>query len=94
LVDWFSWRRSLKDFQCIFTPLIAIPMERMVTAFSLSRLDTSPPKENLYQVWLKLHHVCCGFAKKVKNAKVYRQTDRQTKTCHQKSSFKLSGQVS
>jgi hypothetical protein len=43
----------------------------------LNNLESPPPKDDLWQVWLKLAQ-SPGSGEEVENAKVYRQTDGQT----------------
>jgi hypothetical protein len=60
--------------------------------FHFNNLESPPPKDDLYQVWLKLAQ---WFLREVENVKVYRQTDAgHPTTGDQNSSLELSAQVS
>ena len=88
-----SWE---EDFQmtppyfCIF--VIISPLKR-TWPFIWTNLNPLPPKDDLWQVWLKLAHAAV-LEKKSKMWKVYRQTDGRRTTDDQKSSLELSAQVS
>jgi hypothetical protein len=57
-----------------------------------NNLEFLPPKNNLWQIWLKLAQ---WFWRRSQNVKVYRQTDGQTdRRTTDKGSLELSAQVS
>jgi hypothetical protein len=52
LACWF-WIRFFKNFQCIFALLLLSPLENGYP-LRLKKLESHPPKADLFQVWLKL----------------------------------------
>jgi hypothetical protein len=92
LACWFWRRRFLKIFSAFSLFRYYLPLERGFP-FSLNKLDSPSPKDDLCQVWLKLVQ---WFWRRSRKCKRFTdgQTDGRRTTGDQKSSLELSAQVS
>jgi hypothetical protein len=84
--------KIFKIFQCILLFRYHLPLETGYP-LPLKKLESPSPKDDLYQVWLKLAQWFWIRSRKYKSLQMDRQTDRQT-TGDEKSLLELSAQVS
>ena len=98
LTYWF-WRSRFLNFVNFLSYFIIISSLKKGGGLHLNKLESSSPKNALYQVWLKLANFGCGEEdKNVKSLQTDKQIDRQMNwwrmTGDQKGSLQLSAQVS
>jgi hypothetical protein len=96
LDQWFWRRRFLKNFSVFLHFRYYLPLE-MTDGHHLNKSESPPPKDDLWQVWLKLAQWFWRRSRKCKSLQTDRRTegrtDRRTPG-DQNSSLELSAQVS